>query len=849
MEIGREKGIWEKMVQHSLDMICTIDREGNFTHVSNACTSILGYKSDEMEGRQFIDFVHPKHRRSTTKITRQILKGLKTTSFENCYIHKAGKTVPLSWSAVWSDEDEICYCVARDATELLHTRQKLHQKEELHLALVEHGTDMLAMLDQEGNFIYSGGSTLRAIGYEHEALVGKNAFSLIHPEDVGKAQESLLLILNSKEILTLSDFRFKAGDGEWRWLETTVSNQLDNPSVGALVINSRDITERKNYQLQLEESKQRYQALFQHNPDIILYQNLQGIIIAVNPALKEVFNLHDEDLLDKTTDLFLKKEHKEAHKRVLENIILHKRPAILEVEVYYEGLGHKNLNLTKIPVIVNEEVTGIYTIAKDITESKNSFLTIQQQARKLNTIFESITDAFFTVDKDWKITYLNSEFERLMRVNRAESIGKSIWSLFSDEVDGEIYRQYHLAVDTDQAVHFDAYLARLDMWLQIKAFPSEEGLSVYFDNVTEKVHTRLELEKLSLVASKINNGVVIMDANGVTEWVNKGFTDMMGYTLTEVVGKKPSFFLHGPETDKAVSKQITRKRKKATPFTEEILNYTKSGEKLWLSLDVTPVLNESGKLTWTIFIVTDITFRKQAEESQQQMTKDLYIQNRDLQQFTYIVSHNLRAPLANASGLVDLLNTVEKDSDFYKTCLTNLKTSISRLDTVLTDLNMILSIRDNKDTFDKELVNVSDVCEQALSSLRESLEMCGGEVITNIGQGIAARGNKAYLYSVFYNLLTNAIKYRSPERELKIEIQCSETPQKGIVLSFADNGSGLDLNKVGDNIFRLYKRFHRHAEGRGIGLFLVKTHIEAMGGQIEVASQVNVGTKFVIYLQ
>ncbi len=849
MEFGREKGIWEKMVQHSLDMLCTLDQDGNFVHVSNASTRILGYEPSELEGKKCIDFVHSAYKAHTLQARQQAEGGSETTNIENSFIHKDGQPVPLIWTSAWSEEDGLFFCVARDISHHLQTQQKLNEKDVLHLALVEHGTDMMALLDQEGNFIYSGGSTLKAIGYDHQELIGQNALSLIHPEDVGKAHESLLQVLTSKELLVLSDFRFKAGNGEWRWLETTASNQLDNPAVRGIVINSHDVTERKNSQFLLEDSRQRYRALFQHNPDIILYQDLNGSIKEVNPALKDVFSLQDDDLLDKTADFFLEANYKETHREVFQSIIQKQKPAVMEVDVYYEALGRKSMYLTKIPVILNEEVTGIYTIAKDITESKISFDTIQQQAKKLNTIFESITDAFFTVDKEWSITYLNSEFERLTRLTRAEGLGNNLWSLFPEEVGGEIYRQYHLAVDTDQAVHFEAYVGRLDMWLQIKAFPSEEGLSVYFDNVTEKVNARVELEKLSLVASKINNGVVIMDAIGVTEWVNKGFTDMLGYELSEVIGREPASFLHGTETDKAVSKRIFRKRKLATPFKEEIINYTKAGEKMWLDLDATPVLNDEGKLTRTIFIVTDITFRKQAEESQLQMTKDLYVQNRDLQQFTYIVSHNLRAPLANASGLVDLLYATDRGTDFYNTCLTNLKTSISRLDTVLTDLNMILSIRDNKDIFDKELVNIGSVCEQALSSLRETIEMCGGEVVMDINPKISVRGNKAYLYSIFYNLFTNSIKYRSPERNLKISVQCSEIAQKGIVVSFADNGSGLDLNKIGDNIFKLYKRFHRHAEGRGIGLFLVKTHVEAMGGSIEVTSQVNVGTKFSFSLQ
>ncbi|PRX98190.1 phospho-acceptor domain-containing protein, partial [Pontibacter ummariensis] len=248
-----------------------------------------------------------------------------------------------------------------------------------------------------------------------------------------------------------------------------------------------------------------------------------------------------------------------------------------------------------------------------------------------------------------------------------------------------------------------------------------------------------------------------------------------------------------------------------------------------------------------VTIQTDITALKKSELSLSELTKDLYRQNSDLQQFTYIVSHNLRAPLANMMGLAKLLTVMDKNAGVYDVAVQNMQESANRLDTIFRDINMILSVRDNRHTLEREQVDLAEVYQQALQGLQESLQKCGGSITVDFEKDMCVSGNKAYLHSIFHNLLSNAIKYRSEERLLQVHVSCSQSTKQGKVITFSDNGSGFDVQKAGSNVFKLYKRFHADKEGRGIGLYLVKTHLEAMEGRIEVESQVNVGTRFSIY--
>ena len=608
MEVCKDVKAWEKIIQESPDIICTIGPSGKIINLNGACKPVLGYECEEVEGRQFEDFIHPEDLPNTICIVQEIINGFKTNSFENRFIHKSGKEVNIVWSGVWSEEDEVVLCIGRDVTEQKLARQKLNEKDELNKVFIKHGSDIVSAFDKDLNYLYSGPSTFRELGYLPEQLIGTSAVNYVHPADIPLIKESVLEVLASGEgIVKVPEFRFKDAKGEWRWFETIAINQLHNPAIKAIVTCSRDITER------------------------------------------------------------------------------------------------------------------------------------------------------------------------------------------------------------------------------VKAMQ--------------------ELEKLSLVASKTINGVVITDANGVTEWLNEGFTNLTGYAFSEVVGKSLAPLLQGEETDKATAKRIIEKRKEGKPFQEEILNYKKSGEKVWFLLDFTPVRDELGKVIKFIFIQTDITFRKEAEANQLQFTKDLYNQNKDLQQFTYIVSHNLRSPVATAMGLVDFLASTDRSSADFNSGLNYLKGSINKMDIVLKDLNTVLSVRDKRDTIEKEKVKLAPIFQQVIEEQQEPLKNCGGEVSLDIEEGFSVSGNKAYLYSIFYNLLSNAIKFRSPDRALKVKIKCLSKKDRGTIITFSDNGLGFDMNLAGDKVFQLYKRFHSNSEGRGMGLFLVKTHLETMGGHIEVTSQVNLGTRFLIYLK
>jgi len=252
----------------------------------------------------------------------------------------------------------------------------------------------------------------------------------------------------------------------------------------------------------------------------------------------------------------------------------------------------------------------------------------------------------------------------------------------------------------------------------------------------------------------------------------------------------------------------------------------------------------TGKRNKMIGTIQDITERKIAELEREKITADLIQRNKDLEQFTYIVSHNLRAPVANIIGFSDAIFNTELNEEDKKGVAEGLSASVHRLDEVILDLNNILKI---KSEFSETMESVK------FSSIVDDIKITNQELIEKENVLIKTDFNaidewftiKSYLYSIFYNLISNSIKYRRPNASCVVEITSAKIDKK-IILSFKDNGSGIDLNKKGSQVFGLYKRFHTNIEGKGVGLFMVKTQVGTLGGKISVRSEVNKGTEFVI---
>jgi len=218
--------------------------------------------------------------------------------------------------------------------------------------------------------------------------------------------------------------------------------------------------------------------------------------------------------------------------------------------------------------------------------------------------------------------------------------------------------------------------------------------------------------------------------------------------------------------------------------------------------------------------------------------------NKDLEQFAYIISHNLRAPVANILGAGSRLNDPLLSKEKQKILSNGLNESVTKLDNVVKDLNHILQVKREINEI-KEKVRFSKLVNDIKISIKNLIDNDDIEIKYDFSEIDELLTLKSYLYSIFYNLISNSIKYRQQQVPGIIEIKSHHVKNK-IELIFTDNGMGIDLQKRGDQVFGLYKRFHTNIEGKGMGLFMVKTQVETLGGKISIKSEVNKGTEFKI---
>ena len=265
----------------------------------------------------------------------------------------------------------------------------------------------------------------------------------------------------------------------------------------------------------------------------------------------------------------------------------------------------------------------------------------------------------------------------------------------------------------------------------------------------------------------------------------------------------------------------------------------------WYSMNVFPVSDENQEIFGMIIATENITDRKNTELEKEKMTSDMIQRNKDLEQFAYIISHNLRSPVANIIGLSSMLQTIPNmnKNDFNK-CMDGLTQSVKKLDTVIIDLNHILQVRREVNE-KKELVRFSGLTKDIKTSINHMIEKDNVTIKTNFIEVNQFFTIKSYLNSIFFNLILNAIKYRDPSRDSVIEIESKMVGEK-LQIRFKDNGLGIDLKANESKIFGLYKKFHNHVEGKGMGLYMVKTQAELLGGKITVASEVGRGTEFLL---
>lgn len=345
------------------------------------------------------------------------------------------------------------------------------------------------------------------------------------------------------------------------------------------------------------------------------------------------------------------------------------------------------------------------------------------------------------------------------------------------------------------------------------------------------------------------DAMVIVNDEGKIQLINKQAEKLFGYSAVDLIDKPvalliPQRYLTQNISNREFFFRMPKSRKMGEG--KELYCITKKGKEIPIQISLSPLKTEEGLLVSAA--IRDITFQKKAEnkiieanENLELLAKKLTLQNKQLEDFAHITSHNLRAPVSNLNSLLDFYKMAEKEEDQI-IIFEKFEIVINHL----TDtLNTLIAALMTKEESSKKLekLRFDETLHKTKEILSGQILETGIKITSDFSKNPNIKFNKSYLESIFLNLISNAMKYKSNDRIPEVFIH--SITENGIQkLTFKDNGLGINLDRHGQKIFGLNKVFHRHPDAKGVGLFMTKVQVESMGGKISVESEVNVGSTF-----
>lgn len=496
--------------------------------------------------------------------------------------------------------------------------------------------DLFCCLDFEGKLLQVNPAFEALLGYSSDALVGRRCGVVVDPQD-HPVIEVALARMQKGEVIAAFEVRALSASGETHWIEIT-------PSTGGdiIYIIARVITEHKQAEAQLL----RNQRLFQIAGETALIggwyvdmadgvpiwsdelSHIHGMPSGFQPTMAEAFNFYAPGSQERLLEAF--------------NACC-ERGVSFDDEFEVITQQGKHLWVRAIGKAVRDAEGTIIQVqgaSQDITEQKQLRENLTQLAQRLTTTLDSITDGFFTLDTRWHFTYVNREAERILQRREGELLGQHIWQSFPDAEGSRFDDEYQRAARQQKAVHFEAYNPRLGLWLEAHVYPSAEGLTVYFRDITERKASEHQLKLLERSVESSTNGVIIVDAQSSDlpmVYVNTAFERITGYSRDEALGRNCRF-LQGEDTDPAAIKLLREGVAEQREVHVVMRNYRRNGAVFWNDLYISPVRDEMGLVTHYLGVQNDVSEQREYQT-----------------QLTYNANHDALTGLPNRVMLSQLL--------------------------------------------------------------------------------------------------------------------------------------------------------------------------------------------------
>ena len=520
-----------------------------------------------------------------------------------------------------------------------------------------------------------------------------------------------------------------------------------------------------------------------------------------------------------------------------------------------------------VNVIYNQD--GSYSkyifISRDVSERKKTYEKLIESEQQLRLITENSSDGFVILENH-KIKYASPSYCSFLGYDYKDIVGSKSVNIFDSIHPNDRVRikelvdfylknkiksfkfEYRLK-DINGKYHWREDLANVIYNDNHKAGEYSKYIISSRDIGDRKlIETKLSEseQQLRIISENTTDGIFIYE-NDILTFMSPACKYLFKYTPKEDEDFTMDQMLKNihPDDFETIKNYIHNcLENKMEAFKLELRVLDANEMYNWREDSVNVIYGKNGQYLKYIVVTRDISTRKEVEKEKNRLHKITERQNQKLINFTHIVSHDIRSHTSNLSMILDLFSeskNAEDQNEYYQM----MKESTSKLADTIYYLNETVAIQSGINSNNK-LLNLKEEIEKSVLVIHAFVKTNAAKIKINIDKNITINATPSYLESIIFNLLTNAIKYKSNLRDPEINIKASRINDE-IKVSFQDNGLGIDLSRNKDKIFGMYKTFHGNDDAVGLGLFMVKNHVESMGGRIEVESEVGKGTIFNLY--
>ncbi len=479
--------------------------------------------------------------------------------------------------------------------------------------------------------------------------------------------------------------------------------------------------------------------------------------------------------------------------------------------------------------------------------------TEQAAIRQSDRILDSITDGFVALDRDWQFTYINPRAEALIQRRRDDLLGRVHWEEFPTTIGTRFEREYRQVVASNQPASFEEYYPPLEIWLEIHAYPSENGLAIYFRDITRRRHAEQAARETEerfrvLLEGARDHALILMDMDGVIlEWQG-GAERILGWTQEEAIGQHGSIFFTREDRRNGIDQKEFARAADVGVATDIRWHLRKDGSQFFADGVMTRLNHPDGTMRGFAKVFQDATARKVAEDKLHEQSEALKQADIRKNEFLAMLAHELRNPLAAIRNALGVARSGSKaDLDWGLEVIGRQMRGFTHL---IDDLLDVSRITQGKIQLRKTFCDAGPLIRQAAEAVNPLIREKRHDFRLVLPQTpLPLEADAVRLEQILVNVLTNAAKYTQPEGWIELSAAVED---REIVIRIRDNGVGIAADQL-PRMFELFaqadRSLARSEGGLGIGLTLVRSLTEMHGGTITAASPgKDQGSEFTIRL-